>query len=194
MASKTPFGYGQFVIAGEPRNGAHRTSYRLCIGPIPPGMCVLHKCDNPSCVNPDHLFLGTSKDNVLDAMSKDRMPNGERSTSASLSQDDVLRIRSMFLSGKTQREIGIEFGVSQTAISKITRAVRWKHLRLAPLSGTGRRARGTKHGCSKLNEDAVYKIRSLGDSKTQMALAKQFGVSQVLIGKILRRDCWAWLK
>lgn len=66
------FGYGQFRHEGR-KQQAHRVSYQLFIGPIPPGLLVLHKCDVPACVNPHHLFVGTDADNVHDMMKKGRM-------------------------------------------------------------------------------------------------------------------------
>jgi hypothetical protein len=72
--ARHPFGYGVFGL-GTRQAGtmqAHRFSYQLYVGPIPDGMCVLHKCDNPPCVNPDHLFLGTRADNNHDMIAKGR--------------------------------------------------------------------------------------------------------------------------
>src|SRR5882672_10379584 len=72
-AWKNSKGYGNFNI-GERKWKAHRLSYTFFYGPIPDGLLVLHRCDNPSCVNPDHLFLGTARDNFQDAISKKRLP------------------------------------------------------------------------------------------------------------------------
>ena len=66
-------GYGKFWN-GDRYEGAHRASYRIFVGPIPPDMLVCHTCDNPSCVNPDHLFVGTMKDNMQDSLTKGRNP------------------------------------------------------------------------------------------------------------------------
>lgn len=68
-----PKGYGSFWYQG--RNvGAHRAAYELFVGPVPPGLSVCHRCDVPCCVNPEHLFLGTARDNLLDASAKGRLP------------------------------------------------------------------------------------------------------------------------
>ena len=69
--SQTDFGYGLFKWAGK-YLGAHRASWLMLVGPIPPGLSVCHKCDIPQCINPDHLFLGTQKANVQDAIAKGR--------------------------------------------------------------------------------------------------------------------------
>jgi len=72
--ARLPKGYGKIGVGsrGEGWMLAHRASYECFVGPVPEGMCVLHRCDNPSCVNPDHLFLGTKSDNTQDCIKKGR--------------------------------------------------------------------------------------------------------------------------
>ena len=79
IGAKHPFGYGDIRLGGGSRQRtihirAHRFSYELHHGPIPAGLDVCHSCDNPTCVNPHHLFVGTARDNVLDAIRNNRMP------------------------------------------------------------------------------------------------------------------------
>lgn len=122
-----PAGYGQIHVDGK-RLLAHRFSWVLANGEIPAGMFVLHKCDNPPCVNPDHLFLGTQTENMADMKSKLRGTNGERSTHSVLCAGDVGRIRDMLRCGALQREVANWFGVDRTTIGKIKRGVTWHHL------------------------------------------------------------------
>jgi len=76
--------------------GAHRVAYELFVGPIPEGKHILHHCDNPGCVNPEHLFLGTQADNVKDSVAKGRQARGERNGSAKLTQQQVQEIRDQY--------------------------------------------------------------------------------------------------
>lgn len=194
-ASKYLNGYGQFVIRGEPRTPAHRTSYRITCGEIPDGVCVLHRCDNRECVRPDHLFLGTRLDNTQDALKKGRIAHGNKSGNAVLSETKVWKIRSSFLKGKTQKELAKIFSVSQSCISKITCGNRWKHLKINRLESSGRHAKGEKCPCAKLTEQDVKWIRRFSYSGTKNSeLAKAFGVSRVLIGLIVRQKVWKWVK
>lgn len=117
-------GYGATSIRGK-HLAAHRASYKLFVGDIPDGLCVCHKCDNPLCVNPSHLFLGTHADNAADRARKLRGAIGERNQGAILTEKQVLRIRKM--SG-TCEEIGRKFGVTKSAISRIRRRITWKHI------------------------------------------------------------------
>ncbi len=107
----------------------HRVSWIIHKGPIPAGLCVLHKCDNPPCVNPDHLFLGTLKDNTQDMLRKNRtvryLRKGERS--GKLTWAKVRKIRAILTSNRqTQKEIAEEFGVSEETICSISRGKTWK--------------------------------------------------------------------
>lgn len=110
---------------------AHRFSWVLHNGPIPSGLQILHKCDNPPCVRPDHLFLGTQRDNIMDALGKGRIvvPKaqsvGEDNPSARLSAEDAMHIRS---SVEKTRLLASRFGVTADHIRAIRRGRAWKHI------------------------------------------------------------------
>lgn len=125
------WGYGRMRI-GKKQYTTHRASYILHYGDVPEGMHVLHKCDNPSCVNPEHLYAGTNDDNVRDRM--DRGPKtggaywGERNQIARLDSDKVAQIKRLLLDGLSQPKIAKEFGVSRGAIDGIARGVNWYYV------------------------------------------------------------------
>ena len=96
---------------------ASRAAYTAWIGPIPDGQFVCHRCDNPPCINPKHLFLGTPHDNSADMAAKHRSANGEWKRTHKLTDDQVAEIRSRYAEGGvTQRQLAEEFGVSQQLV------------------------------------------------------------------------------
>lgn len=126
-------GYGRLFF--EKNLFAHRVSYELHQGPIPEGMVVCHKCDNPPCVNPEHLFLGTHADNVNDKMSKGRWAGGslpgERHPNSKLTDEQVLEIRGLLrfphFHGK-YAQMGRAFDVDECAIHHIKSGRSWRHV------------------------------------------------------------------
>lgn len=122
-------GYGAFRIKGH-RELAHRLSYQVFKGPIPKNMCVLHRCDTPACVNPEHLFLGSRDLNNKDRMRKGRSALGEKSGRSKLSPEDVRDIRRLYQSHTiTTTAIGKQYGVSNHQVSMIGLYKSWRHLR-----------------------------------------------------------------
>lgn len=133
-AGKLWSGYGVISDAmGPVRKSikAHRASWELHYGRIPEGMQVCHSCDNPPCVRPDHLFLGTAKDNVQDCISKSRrrLPIGIKHKMHKLTPKAVKEIRERYSLGNvSQRSLADEFGVSQTVVGDAIRRVTWRHV------------------------------------------------------------------
>lgn len=132
-------GYGKLRANGRDMR-AHRYAWELTQGPIPHGLLVCHHCDNPSCVRPDHLFLGTNADNAADRNAKGRTARGKRSapyvpargeqvSTAVLKASAVRRIRKLYASGGySQQKIADRFGVHQAHVSRIILGKVWSHL------------------------------------------------------------------
>ena len=126
---KNDRGYGEVSINGISLY-VHRFAWELLNGEIPGGMCILHKCDNPSCINPDHLFIGTQLDNVRDMLSKGRaspppVHRGTKNNKAVLCEWKVRYIRASDLS---QRAIARMFGIGKTTVAHVQCGRTWAWL------------------------------------------------------------------
>lgn len=125
--SKQKAGYGELYI-GDRKVSAHRISYYLFNGVTPGDLLVCHKCDNPKCFNPSHLFLGTVRDNALDMMRKGRGKNGSHYGKCKFSDEDVLRIRADHAAGMGPKALRAKYKMSQPYIYQITRYINRSHL------------------------------------------------------------------
>jgi hypothetical protein len=121
-------GYGTFMYLGKSRL-AHRIAYELSVGPIPEGLEVCHSCDNRACVNPSHLFTGTQTDNVKDCVTKGRTCQGEKRKDAKLTGVQVREIRNRYATSCiSQRELALEYDITQAVISRVIHRKTWKHI------------------------------------------------------------------
>jgi len=142
QGAKTKGGYGRITVHGREQY-AHRVSWNLARGPIPAGICVCHICDNRTCVNPAHLFLGTQLENIADRDAKgrqargarsgprmhpERMLRGEQNKNARLQEWQILCIRTLAASGVSQADIARAYGVRSGTISKIVNGKAWAHV------------------------------------------------------------------
>lgn len=123
---KRPGGYGEAYFGTEPRERvlAHRLAYEVMIG-SPGDMLVCHRCDNPPCCNPAHLFLGTLQDNMTDRNAKGRQARGERNGPAKLTADQVRSIRA---DTRPNAVIAKEYGIAPNTVPGIKRRKTWKHV------------------------------------------------------------------
>lgn len=122
----TKGGYGQFIFKGVWKK-AHRWAYEIFKGIIPCGMCVLHLCDNPCCVNPDHLRLGTQRDNVQDCVSKNRHARHERMSNAKINMEIASKIRELYrphIFGI--KRLAKHFGISLNIVRRVLGGIAWK--------------------------------------------------------------------
>lgn len=144
-------GYGSIAVWLGPSKRAmvlaHRWSWEHHVGKIPEGSCVLHRCDVPSCVRPEHLFLGSRTDNNKDMSDKgrrrsasgdangrrkhpDNWPKGEAITGSKLSEEEVRRVRAEYVDGSTSFvKLGKKYGVGRTTVENIVKGRKWKHVR-----------------------------------------------------------------
>lgn len=133
---RDPKGYGQIDRRYIPGLGwllAHRVMYELSIGPIPPRMLVLHKCDNPSCINPEHLATGTPKDNSRDMVVRGRSLKGSKHKMAILSEADVTALRIAFRNRTCDvksfcAEAAERYGLAASSVVNVVYGYNWKHV------------------------------------------------------------------
>lgn len=181
-------GYGQFYV-DEVVMGAHRASWVIHHGMPGEGIEVCHKCDVPSCVNPNHLFLGTHAENMADMRTKGRMvmPDtvGEANSAAKLTEIDVMQIRA---SDEMGVDIAIRYGVSTTTVSEIRLGKTWPHL---PGSRSERligRTQGERHPRARITASQALEIRH--SKERNVDLAKRFGLTPSTIGNIKSNRIW----
>lgn len=124
------YGYGELGNCGrKPRKlTAHRVSWMIHKGLIPQGLLVCHKCDNRRCANPDHLFLGTHKDNTQDALSKGRFHVNGKVSYTDLTPEIIQEIRTRRKNGEKGRELAKEYKISEQSICDIVKGRTWRHL------------------------------------------------------------------
>ena len=146
-AARRSDGYGKFFLSGHELR-AHRVAWRIAFGPIPAGLLVCHHCDQHSCQNPRHFFLGTQADNMRDMDRKGRrsppphffgddhpsrrhpenVARGERSGSAKLTEKQVRTIRHRAAEGESKHALAREYNVTRPSIQAIARRESWKHI------------------------------------------------------------------
>jgi len=114
------FGYGRINVGGKIKY-SHRIAWRLVYGEIPNGQFVCHKCDNPSCNNPNHLFLGTMQDNTIDMVRKGR-------AGRILTKEQVLSMRSLHASGMNCKQLSTQFNTEISNVYRIVNRNRWQHI------------------------------------------------------------------
>jgi hypothetical protein len=187
-SNKNNMGYGRFSLGSViGKKLAHRLSYEEANGPIPNGMHICHKCDNPACVNPDHLFAGTRSDNMTDSAKKGRTWNMR------LADASVIALLKDYISGMSREAMGKKYGIATCSVDDFT-------------TGSSRKWLHGKHGCPTfeelqsakrlkpsaiLNAETVLEIRArLENGEQGKDLAAEYGMHKATISDIKLRKIW----
>jgi len=184
QGSKSDKGYGKLPYEKEQQ--AHRVSYILFKGEIPKKTMVLHHCDNPSCVNPNHLYLGDNKQNMIDMITRDRAkPRGKPPT---LSKNQVMLIAE---SNDTVKNIATEFNTSISSVRLIKSGGMYAHMGLNIVKAEKSEGNhsGSSNGMAKLTEETVLLIRESTESNRLTGL--RYNVSSSLVSMIKNRKVWS---
>lgn len=173
--------------------GAHVFSFERANGPVPDGLHVCHRCDNPPCVNPDHLFAGTNTQNRHDSVSKARHARGDGHGRGRLTSADVIRIRELAASGEvSDADLATQFGIRQQQISKIVTGARWRHLPGAISNRPKPAARGERNCKAKLSREQVAEIRAICRERTlaPKEIAAKYGISKATVWRVGSGNGW----
>ena len=185
---KDRMGYGRCSFEGK-KQFTHRISHKVFKGPVPDDLCVLHSCDNPACINPDHLRVGTQEDNAGDMLSRNRASVGERHTASKLNNESVMKIVKLRNDGMTIADIARNFDVASTTVSSVLRGHTWSHLTGIERATIGPKLRGSMCHASKLCDADVIEILRLSESGmggrdiSKLFPISESGVSGILLGK-----------
>lgn len=221
-ANKNNKGYGLFRPGGTaPKRLAHRLAYEDHFGPIPGSSLICHHCDNPPCVNPNHLFIGTHKTNHADMVQKGRrrigynpnnrppvfrgdehwsrrkphlVRNGMATNTAKLSPGDVGEIYRLRLNGQSYRTMARQFGLDPSSIADICKGLHWAHLLGVDGNPTLAELLAVPNAIppTKLHAEDIPTIRALIKSgRNNHQIAAQFGVHHATISDIRRGKTWA---
>ena len=181
-------GYNQYgrISYNKRVQRAHRVSWQIHNGPIPVGMLVCHKCDTPLCVNPDHLFLGTHKENMRDMVNKGRSITGEKHYHAKLTLGQVKEIRKLRQSGVATKQLSQKYGVGDDAIIRCFNGQCWGLGKIdVPDLRVKNLPRGEKHHNSKLTDE--QRVAIARDTRSSSIIAKEYGIHFATVCKIRKK-------
>jgi len=181
-------GYGYFCVAGASRK-AHRVSYIIAHGILNPLFDVCHTCDNPSCVNPIHLWAGTSRANIDDMLQKDRSLHGIRNPKARLTAAYARKILSLVNAGLLQKNVAACIGCNQGTVSAIATGRQWsadtKQCRVL-----GRR-RGSRHPRARLTEDTARQIMKMYSRNSPAEIARALELPYPTVYSVISGQTWS---
>ncbi len=192
--AKDRHGYGKF-LTNSPL--AHRIAYLLVKGEIPNGLELLHGCDNPPCINPDHLSPGTHKENLAEAGKKGRMGPKTRK----LSQSDVDRIRQRYLAGDLAPRIAADYRIHSRHVTRLVRGDRWSRGYQPPkdfdrIALSRQPHFGENHPHHRFTEGQVREMRAKyrAGNSSLVLIAQEFNTDPTSVRRIVKGTAWSHLK
>ena len=200
-ANKNNKGYGLFRPGGvAPKALAHRLSYEAANGPIPKGGLILHSCDNPACVNPAHLRVGSHKANVADMDQRGRRvsnaPKGAANHNAFATDDQIIAMLREYVAGARANDLADKYGFTRSAVRDPLGGKSWSHLlgkagapTLADLKAAARRER--RNGAKITAEDARAIKARLAAGETGVSIAARYGIHKATVSDIKCGKIWA---
>ncbi len=194
---RNAFGYGVFSYSINGKSFqilCHRYSWFIKNGEIFNNLFVLHRCDNPPCVNPEHLFLGTRLENSRDAKEKNRIVCGEKSWQSKITKNDVVNIFKLRKNKVHVFKISEKYGINASTVHKILSRKLWAHVPIPSeliVPKTKSKNPGSLHGAAKFNEKMILKMFVLAKKgETVKNIAKKFNSYPPTISMILNRHRW----
>jgi len=167
----------------------HRYIYEQCYGDIPKGMIIRHLCNNPSCINPEHLKIGTHYDNVQDRVKSNRSAIGSNNGRSKLTEEDIIKIRNN--NTTSLADLAIIYNVTNKAVSNIKNDKNWKHVHTKIEPAPSGINKGSDVKTSKLTEEDVVIIKQLLEQNYGVReLGKMFNVSHPQISRIKNNKAW----
>lgn len=186
------YGYAHLYWNGRARR-AHRLSFEAFRRPIPPGLCVCHRCDVRACINPAHLFVGTHLDNMRDAVAKGRVPHGEQRPDTKLTDEQVAALVALCNAGASAGELAEHFGISIAQVMRLMDGTRRRHVPRPATMRPPLKARGERNAAATLTEQDVIAIRLAyqAGGVRQQDLADKYGVTSTSISNVVLRYTWS---
>lgn len=182
LGVRTRGGYGRITVHtsdGKRQFPAAKVAWELENGPAPVGMWALHKCDNPACVNPSHIFMGTPKQNSEDMSRKRRGLHGERRGRGVMTESDVIQLRALRSLGVSLADLCRMFDFPKVTVHKAVTGTTWAHIPEATTAPTKRSVRLSDHDVAQLRSEFVPGVT------TQRSLAAKYGISEAAASHIL---------